>query len=303
MSDEEPYLFYAPSWSLYFNEYRRNSAHAKELAANVMDENECETCSSVVDSTRSVHIRKTHCRHRAKEVSQRKRHALCLQRYLVKGEEGLLAGDLCGERGKYRWDDGRVYEGQWQNGDRHGVGVQTYADGSIYHGKWLDDEKAGGTLVFDSGEMYQGQWKNGMMHGKGALVYEDGSMYDGDWSLGMKHGQGKDMSADGGMYEGQWEHDETNGAGTEFYSNGSSYEGQWKHNLKHGTGTFRFGKGGWVKVGWEWVQKGDSYKGQFWMNMLRGEGEWTWAIDQKVERLKVQDNVILGWPDRKESHV
>jgi junctophilin len=41
--------------------------------------------------------------------------------------------------GVYKWTNGAVYEGRWQNGKRHGVGVE-------YNGKWI----------------YKGEWSQGL---------------------------------------------------------------------------------------------------------------------------------------------
>jgi hypothetical protein len=35
------------------------------------------------------------------------------------------------------------YEGQWNDGLRHGYGVYTMADGSKYEGNWFNDEREG----------------------------------------------------------------------------------------------------------------------------------------------------------------
>ena len=46
---------------------------------------------------------------------------------------GLKAEDIHGE-GKYSWEDGRVYDGQWDKNRMHGVGKFRWADGRIYEG-------------------------------------------------------------------------------------------------------------------------------------------------------------------------
>eukprot|EP00537_Pseudo-nitzschia_pungens_P005892 CAMPEP_0172359004 /NCGR_PEP_ID=MMETSP1060-20121228/3247_1 /TAXON_ID=37318 /ORGANISM="Pseudo-nitzschia pungens, Strain cf. cingulata" /LENGTH=83 /DNA_ID=CAMNT_0013080453 /DNA_START=310 /DNA_END=561 /DNA_ORIENTATION=- len=41
---------------------------------------------------------------------------------------------------QYRWNDGRVYKGDWVDGKAHGHGIETRADGSLRHdGQWEDD--------------------------------------------------------------------------------------------------------------------------------------------------------------------
>ncbi len=41
-------------------------------------------------------------------------------------------------KGTYRWSDGRVYNGQYENDKKHGYGVYIWADGRAYLGNWTD---------------------------------------------------------------------------------------------------------------------------------------------------------------------
>lgn len=61
-----------------------------------------------------------------------------------------LLSQLTG-RGKYTWPDGSQYEGDVQDGLRHGQGVFTAA----------------------TKERYEGEWKNGLRHGFGILWYNE----------------------------------------------------------------------------------------------------------------------------------
>ena len=48
-----------------------------------------------------------------------------------------------------------VYEGEWQDGKRHGQGKMTDADGDVYEGEWRNDLKDGqGTLTSANGDKY-----------------------------------------------------------------------------------------------------------------------------------------------------
>ena len=38
------------------------------------------------------------------------------------------------------WSDGRVYEGEWKDGNMHGKGKMTWSDGRVYEGEWEDDK-------------------------------------------------------------------------------------------------------------------------------------------------------------------
>jgi hypothetical protein len=41
----------------------------------------------------------------------------------------------------YTWEDGRKYEGEWQNNNMHGKGKYTWADGRFYEGQYEQDLK------------------------------------------------------------------------------------------------------------------------------------------------------------------
>ena len=38
--------------------------------------------------------------------------------------------------GKYWWDDGRYYEGEYKNDKKYGKGKFVWSDGRIYEGQW-----------------------------------------------------------------------------------------------------------------------------------------------------------------------
>ena len=96
------------------------------------------------------------------------------------------------------------YEGQWENGLRHGQGKQ------YYNGK-LD---------------YEGQFKNDMYHGEGKLYDYFGSLIKGKYYSNRKI-----------TYKGQFEKDMKHGEGKLYdYFGSLRYDGEWENNLKHGEG-------------------------------------------------------------------
>ena len=40
----------------------------------------------------------------------------------------------------YRDDDGRRYEGMWEDNNKHGEGQMVYSDGTVRRGIWKNDE-------------------------------------------------------------------------------------------------------------------------------------------------------------------
>ena len=52
----------------------------------------------------------------------------------------------------------QVYDGDWDNGLRHGQGLLRFADGSFYKGQFDRERKHGsGCMVWKDGSQYQGK--------------------------------------------------------------------------------------------------------------------------------------------------
>lgn len=79
--------------------------------------------------------------------------------------------------------NGAKYIGQKQNGLRHGRGKMLFEDGCIYEGEWECNQMSGqgihytphipGILFYPSGQVaYQGQWSHDQFNGSGTFYYE-----------------------------------------------------------------------------------------------------------------------------------
>lgn len=65
--------------------------------------------------------------------------------------------------GRYEWDSGEKYIGEWQNNLRAGLGTFTYKNGNQYTGTWKDNVPDGnGRLVATDGSVYTGLWIDGV---------------------------------------------------------------------------------------------------------------------------------------------
>ncbi|MGN8913028.1 hypothetical protein [Anaerofustis butyriciformans] len=63
---------------------------------------------------------------------------------------------------RVRYSNGMIYEGNFKNTMREGMGKVYYTDGSIYEGEFRDNECNGhGKLIYPSGKVYEGEFKNG----------------------------------------------------------------------------------------------------------------------------------------------
>eukprot|EP00984_Skeletonema_dohrnii_P000426 scaffold144_cov94-Skeletonema_dohrnii-CCMP3373.AAC.9 len=80
------------------------------------------------------------------------------------------------ENGTITYDNGDVYEGEFESNKPHGVGKMMYKDGRVQEGIWKD-----GKIDYD-GEL--------KLHGRGEMIYPSGSMYEGEWKESKRHGKG-----------------------------------------------------------------------------------------------------------------
>jgi len=108
--------------------------------------------------------------------------------------------------GKYLYDNGESYEGDWKADLKHGKGKYIYADGDYYVGDWVNGKRHGqGKIVSLSNETYEGEFTDGIKHGYGVYLYTDGEKYEGYYAHGKKHGEGKYYFADGEIIRGIYE--------------------------------------------------------------------------------------------------
>nr|CAD7451831.1 unnamed protein product [Timema tahoe] len=69
---------------------------------------------------------------------------------------------------------GSAYEGQWQNGKRHGLGMESRGRW-LYRGEWTQGFKGryGVRQSSSSNARYEGTWANGLQDGYGSETYAD----------------------------------------------------------------------------------------------------------------------------------
>ena len=87
-------------------------------------------------------------------------------------------------------------EGQWVNGDLHGVGKVSFGSGDEYTGQWRGGQRSGqgiflinngtgravavtnvGVSVMRDPDKYTGCWESDMMNGSGEMRYANGDRY------------------------------------------------------------------------------------------------------------------------------
>ena len=126
-------------------------------------------------------------------------------------QEGYWKDGELHDRGRYIWDDGEYYIGEWKVDHYNGEGTLYYKNGNkknnCYYGQ--------GTYYTEDGDKYTGIWDG--YEGQGEVNYKDGKKYKGHWDgdyleVIKRHGLGTLYSADGQVLnQGKWEYDEYKG--------------------------------------------------------------------------------------------
>ena len=76
-----------------------------------------------------------------------------------KGE--FKIGEFKNGRGKFKFANGNVYDGEFKNDKMEGRGVYKYASGDVYNGEYKNDKREGrGVFIYASGSVYDGEYKN-----------------------------------------------------------------------------------------------------------------------------------------------
>eukprot|EP00294_Goniomonas_avonlea_P003497 CAMPEP_0114555854 /NCGR_PEP_ID=MMETSP0114-20121206/8972_1 /TAXON_ID=31324 /ORGANISM="Goniomonas sp, Strain m" /LENGTH=503 /DNA_ID=CAMNT_0001741009 /DNA_START=35 /DNA_END=1546 /DNA_ORIENTATION=+ len=178
------------------------------------------------------------------------------------------------------------YQGQKKGRVRHGVGCYTYPNAFFrYEGDWQDGKKHGkGTLFLGDGSSFEGDFVCGEIEGFGLKRWPNGSTYSGEFQGGEMHGQGVYLAADGGKYEGGWKHNCRHGAGSLVLPDGTQLQGTFENHQLEGEGTMHCADGSYYEGGWHRGKmsghgllhsaSGDAYEGNWLEGMRHGEGRF-----------------------------
>eukprot|EP00928_Gymnodinium_smaydae_P054442 TRINITY_DN38206_c0_g1_i1.p1 TRINITY_DN38206_c0_g1~~TRINITY_DN38206_c0_g1_i1.p1 ORF type:complete len:656 (+),score=166.83 TRINITY_DN38206_c0_g1_i1:137-2104(+) len=114
--------------------------------------------------------------------------------------------------GDWKWDqrhgwgtlslkDGSTVKAEWLNGKPSGYTTMTDAKGTIvYEGEFKDGKRHGlGRQLFESGDMYDGGWAEGKLHDRGVYYFTNGDKLYGMWNKGIYDGVGVFHYADGSI--------------------------------------------------------------------------------------------------------
>jgi antitoxin component YwqK of YwqJK toxin-antitoxin module len=79
------------------------------------------------------------------------------------------------------------YAGEFEEGDKHGVGTEYYADGKIkYNGNFRDNLRADyGVYYYRNGDRFEGWFQKNIPNGKGSYYFADGDRVTGTFKNGQ----------------------------------------------------------------------------------------------------------------------
>ncbi|KAL9245227.1 hypothetical protein vseg_018903 [Gypsophila vaccaria] len=158
--------------------------------------------------------------------------------------EGEFDKGKCWGGGVYYYYMSGRYEGDWVDGKYDGYGLEIWARGSRYRGQYRQGLRHGfGVYRFYTGDVYAGEWCNGQSHGCGIHTCEDGSRYVGEFKSGVKHRLGHYHFRNGDTYAGEYFADKMHGFGVYKFGNGHRYEGAWHEGRRQGLGMYMFRSG------------------------------------------------------------
>lgn len=84
---------------------------------------------------------------------------------------------------KIIYSDGKIYLGEFLNGQKHGKGKLTNVDGTTFEGRWRNDTMVGNaTIIIPNKSKYIGEVKlNGIKNGHGTITFNDSSTFVGQF--------------------------------------------------------------------------------------------------------------------------
>jgi len=171
------------------------------------------------------------------------------------------------------YPNGDVYEGEFQDKVKHGKGKYTFAAKedeadeeavqAVYEGEYINGRRAGlGTMTYPDGSRYRGQWADSKRNGTGSITYSNGDIYSGSWSKDRRHGEGTYLFAESdATFMGDWENG-TFASGHFQHKDGTSYEGYFVQQKPSGEGVFRFAASQLVQEGEFMEQDGEGKRSE-----------------------------------------
>lgn len=134
-----------------------------------------------------------------------------------------------------------VYKGNINNFKKEGYGTEI-CDEYIYEGNFHNNRKKGnGKIQFlISGDSYEGEFDNDKITGYGHYIWSNKHEYIGDFIEGEMHGKGKYIWPDGNEYEGEYIKNIKEGNGQFKWNNGAIFKGNFHNGRADGKGVMTY---------------------------------------------------------------
>lgn len=129
------------------------------------------------------------------------------------------------------WDKSGHYAGSWMDNVKCGMGMFKYHDGSVYEGIFDNDLPNGyGKMTLKDGNVFEGEFVNGALPGLPRILIFPWGRYEGDVLDGLPHGYGREIYDNGDLVEGYFCEGKACGQGKRIYSDGDVWEGEFAND-------------------------------------------------------------------------
>lgn len=101
--------------------------------------------------------------------------------------KGIFKGGLKNGNGKFFYNDGSIFEGFWEKGEKCGWGMNfDCLQRKVFEGFWNNGEKNGFGVEFYDQFRFEGQFRNGKKEGVGKMYWDNGIIVPGIWENNVK---------------------------------------------------------------------------------------------------------------------
>lgn len=197
--------------------------------------------------------------------------------------DGDWANDKIGSSGTMTFANLGVYEGEFANGIRSGIGVFTWDNGDQYYGAWANDQIEGeGILTLADGTVLEGTFSKSILT-KGTATYAvDGGKATRDILKGKTQATVQIAYDNGTVVSGKLNGEEFTGNVTITYASGDKYFGTLVSGFKSGKGTYTWSSGA-------------HYVGEWSNDKMNGTGKYYYTSDETI--LYLTGSFVNGSPD------
>lgn len=126
-------------------------------------------------------------------------------------EEGKFVNDKLVGQGRRvyqnnpRYPNGSIGEGEFEDGELHGIGKLTTPSGNYYEGEFEHGALTGQGKYVSHDETAQGTYKDGKLNGKGKVTYPSGLILEGNFANGHPHGKIRTIEINGQVIESEYD--------------------------------------------------------------------------------------------------